>query len=329
MNKNAIQILIDRYLEGITTPEEEKHLARELLRDDIPDDWKVVRIMLGELNMGEAEHDADVAEKASRRNSSVLPLTARWLAAACVALLIGFACFDYMGRNEEKNIAEAKREKAAWQNAGTSTNKTIPAVILHTDIHTTAGNKPVDNNLPADNTELNMEESHTMPDNGTPYVKPDYSEPIDDNLHYASITINDTVDNYQSPSRMEEFIMKMADYHRVKGERLPYSPSEDDSQTVSTAYVFNDSKELNLFSRLLQAACWYEDTTPGYLLNYSHQQFFFRLEDRRCKTQYLWIAERIRGKILLYSAHAPLDAEMSSDGFREYRDRLSNTSIKF
>lgn len=329
MNKNEIQLLIDRYLDGVTTPEEEKLLARALLGDDIPEEWKVVRVMLGELAMGEAEYDADVAEDAFRRKSFVPPLTVRWLIAASVALLIGFACFNYMGRNEEKNIAEAKKERAVEQNADTASNKMLAAVIRHTDNHTSAGNKAVDYNLPADNTELDMGESQTMPDNGAPYVKPDYSEPIDGNLHYASIAINDTLKNYQSPSRMEEFIMKMADYHRVKGERLPYSSSEDDSLTGSTAYVFNDTKELNLFSRLLQAACWYEDTTPGYLLNFSHQQFFFRLEDRHCKTQYLWIAERIRGKILLYSAHAPLDAEMSSDGFREYRDRLSNASVKF
>lgn len=334
MNKNETQLLIDCYLNGVTTPEEEKLLARALLGDDIPEEWKVVRVMLGELAMGEAEYDADVAEDASRRKSFVLPLTARWLIAASVALLIGFACFNYMGRNymgrnEERSIAEAKTERTVEQNAGTATSKTEPAVILHTDSHTTARNKPVDNNLPADNTEQNMGESQTKPYNDMEGVKPDYSEPIDGNLHYASITINDNLKNYQSPSRMEEFISKMADYHRVKGERLPYSSTEDDSLTVSTAYVFNDTKELNLFSRLLQAACWYEDTTPGYLLNYSHQQFFFRLEDRHCKTQHLWIAERIRGKILLYSAHAPLDAEMSSDGFREYRDRLSNASIKF
>ena len=106
MNTNEIQILIDHYLEGTTTPEEEKTLARELLSDDIPDDWKVVRIMLGELAMTEAEYDADVSEQLSRRKSVILPVYAKWLVAASVALLIGLFCFNHVARNEENVIAE-------------------------------------------------------------------------------------------------------------------------------------------------------------------------------------------------------------------------------
>lgn len=325
MNKNETQLLIDRYLDGVTTPEEEKQLARALLSDDIPEEWQVMRIMLGELAMGEAEYDADMAKEASRKKSFVLPLTARWLVAACVALLLGFVCFNYVGREEEYTIAEVKTGTAVEQKSQITIDEKVPAVNQHPSEKYNSD----DNNLLADNTELNMEESQTKPYNDMEGVMPNYSEPIDGNLHYASMTDNDSPNNYQSPSRMEEFIMKLADYNRVKGERLPYSSSEDDSLTVSTAYVFNDTKELNLFSRLLQAACWYEDTTPGYLLNYSHQQFFFQLKDLRLGMQYLWIAERIRGRILLYSTRSPLDTEVSSDGFREYRDRLSNTSIKF
>ena len=126
---------------------------------------------------------------------------------------------------------------------------------------------------------------------------------------------------------MEEFIVKIANYHHIKCDSLSCAIGKDDSDVVSTAYVFPDTKELDLFRRLLQAACWYNDKMPGYLLNYSHQQFFFCLKDMRKGLKYLWIAERVRNKILLYSTHSPLDTEVSSDGFREYRDKLSNTSI--
>ena len=116
-----------------------------------------------------------------------------------------------------------------------------------------------------------------------------------------------------------------------------YSPAEDstymcalgsdDSTAVSVAYVFEDNKELNLFSRLLQAACWYESKTPGYLLNFSHQQFFFTLKDLRKNEKYLWIAERIIGnRILLFSSHSPIGADVSSVCFQNYREQLTHTN---
>ena len=69
-------------------------------------------------------------------------------------------------------------------------------------------------------------------------------------------------------------------------------------------------------------ACWYSDETPGYLLNFSHQQFFFELKDMRKRLQYRWIAERVNGKILLYSTCAPLGTKESSTCYQEYRDEL-------
>ena len=304
MNKNETQILIDRYLNGVTTPEDEKLLARALLGGNIPDEWKVVRIMLGELAMGEAEYDADMAKKASRKKSFVLPVPVRWLIAASVALLIGFVCFNSIESNEDNVVAEMKTDKPQE--------------------HRMVSNNAISNESPSKeqtdgtNTGLTIHNSN---------VNNIIAKVTDENLHYASNVINDTVDNYQSPSRMEEFIVKIANYHHIKCDSLSCAIGKDDSDVVSTAYVFPDTEELDLFRRLLQAACWYDDKMPGYLLNYSHQQFFFCLKDMRKGLKYLWIAERVRNKILLYSTHSPLDTEVSSDGFREYRDKLTNTSI--
>lgn len=304
MNKNEIQRLIDRYLNGVTTPEEEQQLARALLGGNIPDEWKVVRIMLGELAMGEAEYDADMAKKASRKKSFVLPVPVRWLIAASVALLIGFVCFNSIESNEDNVVAEMKTDKPQE--------------------HRMVSNNAVSNESPSKeqtdgtNTGLTIHNSN---------INNIIAKVTDENLHYASNVINDTVDNYQSPSRMEEFIVKIANYHHIKCDSLSCAIGKDDSEVVSTAYVFPDTEELDLFRRLLQAACWYNDKMPGYLLNYSHQQFFFCLKDMRKGLKYLWIAERVRNKILLYSTHSPLDTEVSSDGFREYRDKLTNTSI--
>ena len=304
MNKNEIQRLIDRYLNGVTTPEEEQQLARALLGGNIPDEWKVVRIMLGELAMGEAEYDADMAKKAYRKKSFVLPVPVRWLIAASVALLIGFVCFNSIESNEDNVVAEMKTDK--------------PQEHRMVSNNAVSNESPTKEQTDGTNTGLTIHNSN---------VNNIIAKVTDENLHYASNVINDKVDNYQSPSRMEEFIVKIANYHHIKCDSLSCAIGKDDSDVVSTAYVFPDTEELDLFRRLLQAACWYDDKMPGYLLNYSHQQFFFCLKDMRKGLKYLWIAERVRNKILLYSTHSPLDTEVSSDGFREYRDKLSNTSI--
>ena len=304
MNKNEIQRLIDRYLNGVTTPEEEQQLARALLCDDIPDEWKVVRIMLGELAMGEAEYDTDMAEKVSHVKPVVVSIFARWLVAASIALVIGFVCFNSIESNEDNVVAEMKTDKPQE--------------------HRMVSNNAVSNESP---TKEQTDGTNTGPTIHNSNINNIIAKVTDENLHYASNVINDTVDNYQSPSRMEEFIVKIANYHHIKCDSLSCAIGKDDSDVVSTAYVFPDNEELDLFRRLLQAACWYDDKMPGYLLNYSHQQFFFCLKDMRKGLKYLWIAERVRNKILLYSTHSPLDTEVSSDGFREYRDKLSNTSI--
>ena len=57
MTNEKIQQLINRYLEGETSPEEERQLALELQGDNLPEEWQAIRLMLGELTIGEAEYD--------------------------------------------------------------------------------------------------------------------------------------------------------------------------------------------------------------------------------------------------------------------------------
>ena len=148
-----------------------------------------------------------------------------------------------------------------------------------------------------------------------------YDEQDDPNLHYASYDLAKDTVPYQDPARVDDFIAKLAAYHNVKQGGLKCT-NHADSNMVSTVYVFPDTKELDLFSRLLQVACCYSDETPGYFLNFSHQQFFFELKDLRRGLQYRWIAERVNGKILLYGTNAPLGTKESSACYQEYRDEL-------
>lgn len=333
MNKNEIQRLIDHYLEGTTTSEEEKTLARELLRDDIPDDWKVVRLMLGELAMTEAEYDADVAEQPSCRKPIIWPVYAKWLVAASVALFIGLFCFTHIARKEESVIAEAKKDHAVEQNVVSyDTVSKAPANHQQTKktdkkVETSLDHKANHPNQLSKNTSENTSNKIQVKSvQDSPQPTSDNTELPNENLHYASTVANDNADNYQAPSRMEEFIVKLANYHHVKGDTLSCTSDKNDSTVICTAYVFEDTKETDLFRQLLLAACWYDDKTPGYLLNCSQQQFFFFLKDMRIGLKYLWIAERVKGKILLYTTRSPLDTEVSSEYFIKYRDKISNTS---
>ena len=129
---------------------------------------------------------------------------------------------------------------------------------------------------------------------------------------------------YQDPARVDDFIAKLAEYHKVKQGELTCSQPID-SSVVSSVYVFPDKQEIDVFGRLLQVACSYSDATPGYHLYFSHQQFFFELQDTRKQLQYRWIAERVNGKILLYSTNAPVGANTSSTCYLEYRDELMHT----
>ena len=85
MTYNETEILIQKYLNGETTAEEERILALEVSREDAPEDWKVIAEMLGELTVDEALFDQIMAERKQKpRIIRFWP----WVAAACVAALL-------------------------------------------------------------------------------------------------------------------------------------------------------------------------------------------------------------------------------------------------
>ena len=85
MTYKDTEALIQKYLNGETTTEEERLLAIEVSRGDVPDDWKVIAEMLGCLTVDEALFDQIVAERKPKlRIVRLWP----WLAAACVAALL-------------------------------------------------------------------------------------------------------------------------------------------------------------------------------------------------------------------------------------------------
>ena len=87
MTNKEIQQLINKYLEGETSPEEERLLALALQGDDMPEEWQAIRLMLGELTMGEAEYDA-IMEQRKEKPSAIL-IALRTISSIAAIYLVG------------------------------------------------------------------------------------------------------------------------------------------------------------------------------------------------------------------------------------------------
>lgn len=98
MTNEAIQQLIDRYLEGETSPTEERQLARALLRSDLPEEWQAVRLMLGELTMGEAAYDDIMAQRKQKPSAIILAL--RTISSIAAIMLIGLFFYQQSSASE-------------------------------------------------------------------------------------------------------------------------------------------------------------------------------------------------------------------------------------
>ena len=90
MTNKEIQQLINKYLEGETSPEEERLLALALQGDDMPEEWQAIRLMLGELTIGEAEYDAIMEQrKEKQRKPSALLVSIRTISSIAAIYLVG------------------------------------------------------------------------------------------------------------------------------------------------------------------------------------------------------------------------------------------------
>lgn len=90
MTNKEIQQLINKYLEGETSPEEERQLALELQGDDQPEEWQAIRQMLGELTIGEAEYDSIMEQrKEKQRKPSALLVAIRTISSIAAIYLVG------------------------------------------------------------------------------------------------------------------------------------------------------------------------------------------------------------------------------------------------
>lgn len=108
MTNKDIQKLIDNYLAGETSTAEERQLALELQQhQDLPDDWQVVRMMLGELTLGEAEYDAIMVQRRSKTSAVIIAL--RIISSLAAIYLVGL--FFYLQQEPVAKMETAYNNK--------------------------------------------------------------------------------------------------------------------------------------------------------------------------------------------------------------------------
>ena len=309
MTNRETQQLIDRYLQGITTPDEERQLARELLRPDTPSEWQAIRLMLGELAMDEAAYDAIMERRQPAAKVAGLRRRWWWVAAACLVAVLSLHII-YNNKQEKQELPMLAQQLPTQQ--GDHEQTQLPS-LQGEGLGVGSVTKATEH----------MEKAETPPPTpplegrGEAAPKAELeAKPI-----YTAYAEKDDSADYLPPARMDEFIGKLANYHHIEPEVL------SDSAAHSVAYVFPDNDKVRLFDRLLQVACSYHYDSPGYQMTISQQQILFTLEDTRLSRRYLWLAERIGGgRIILYATHAPTGAAVSSEVYQEFRERTTHTN---
>ena len=104
MTNKDIQNLIDKYLAGETSPAEEQQLALALQqRQNLPEDWQAVSMMMGGLTLGEAEYDAIMNQRNSKPSAILIAL--RIVSSIAAIYLVGL--FFYLQQEPVAKVETA------------------------------------------------------------------------------------------------------------------------------------------------------------------------------------------------------------------------------
>ena len=139
MTTKEVNRLIDKYMEGKTSPDEERRLALEVNRPDAPEEWKVIGEMLGELTLGEAIYEHTLSLRCRRR----VNLRMGWAAAAFIAYMAISGYFEYR-RLKAEQAAELAQTTEHTAPKEVPASKPKAATVLPTGMmaHTASDMKP-------------------------------------------------------------------------------------------------------------------------------------------------------------------------------------------
>ena len=247
MKDKDIQQLTDRYLAGETSNEEERRLALALheiqtSRGELPEDWRAVQLMLGELTLGEALYDdimtrrgaASLAQSASapsvrlateRQKSSRRRLW-RWAAAAVIVLAAGIGVALYQPETSQPKAASALTNKTSEHNQRYIPPRPALQVATTNSINEAGQtHEPMRKNASAKaNKRKRKSAQPKITPSGTEMTSPTLEEPTEEPL-LAAAEAEQQTENFQYPSLSNDddpyaaVVAEMRDI-RSRGERV-------------------------------------------------------------------------------------------------------------
>lgn len=311
-----IEKLLDRYMEGENTQDELRELKDYFLQTkDIPESllpYKEMFEVLEKPNIIPSVEALDSLLQPKQKSNRAILLP--WIVAACVVGLV----IMLLRPSAEKDIDMPHIAKVLPKVAEPQVKQ--PETMTTTKSEDWFKEKPVSSiKSKKTNAGKSSEQEVSRSENENEDIE--IIVPDDEPRAYAASKENTDDDRYQDPAKMDEYIAKLAEINNVNKVSLK-DASQKDSTMTATVYVFQDSKELDLFGKLLQVACWYKSDSPGYYLNFSQLQFLFQLKDMKKSRSYMWQAERIGHQILVYMVRVPIGAKINSANYKEYRQKL-------
>ena len=311
-----IEKLLDRYMEGENTQDELRELKDYFLQTkDIPESLLPYKEMFEVLEKPTTIPSVEALDsllqpKRKSNRAMLLP----WIAAACVVGLV----IMLLRPSAEQDIDMPHIAKVLPKVAEPQVK--LPDTMTITKSEEKFIEKPVSSvRSKRTNPGKSSEQKVSRSENENEDIE--IIVPDDEPRAYAASKENTDDESYQDPAKMDEYIAKLAEINNVKKVSLKNASHKDTTQTA-TVYVFQDSKELDLFGKLLQVACWYKSDSPGYYLNFSQLQFLFQLKDVKKGRSHMWQAERIGHQILVYMVRTPIGAKINSANYKEYRQKL-------
>ena len=311
-----IEKLLGRYMEGENTQDELRELKDYFLQTkDIPESllpYKEMFEVLEKPNIIPSVEALDSLLQPKQKSNRAMLLP--WIVAACVVGLVIMLLRPSAEKDiDMPHIAKVLPKVAEPQVKQPETMTTTKSEVWFKEKHVSSIKSKKTNAGKSSEQEVSRSENENE---DIEIIVPD-----DEPRAYAASKENTDDERYQDPAKMDEYIAKLAEINNVNKVSLK-DASQKDSTMTATLYVFQDSKELDLFGKLLQVACWYKSDSPGYYLNFSQLQFLFQLKDMKKSQSYMWQAERIGHQILVYMVRVPIGAKINSANYKEYRQKL-------
>lgn len=274
-------------------------------------------------------------ERIGKKPRRSFPIVAKWLsAAACLvaALLIGKALLDkrqtavpQVAKTDAPAAIKTETTLVAQAEPRKEPKAEMPTVA-RADAPMTKATPPIEKVAKTIEKVTVAEEDTTTEEAPAYQIDRQPAAPATEESPrpiYASIDEEADEDStYQSPDKVDEFIAKLAANYGVRQE-LPDSIATGGSNISNAIYVFPDSKQADVMTRLMQIACWYGNTSPGYKLFMTQLQFLFELDDTRKGRRHMWFAEKANKCTLLYCASAPIGDIISTACHLEFKEKTS------